>query len=98
MDKAHAPITPGEILRTEFLEPLGISTYRLAQATGLSQTRLGEIIRGRRRITVDTALRLSRAFGLSERFWLNVQSDYDIELAHDEHEHELDQVERLVSA
>ncbi|AYG02193.1 HigA family addiction module antitoxin [Gryllotalpicola protaetiae] len=96
MSKAHEPITPGEILQTEFLEPLGITAYRLAQATGLPQTRLSEIIRGKRRITTDTALRLSQAFGLSERFWLNLQTDYDIELAHDENDPELSQVERLV--
>lgn len=96
MTKAHDPITPGEILQTEFLEPLGITAYRLAQATDLPQTRLSEIIRGKRRITTDTALRLSRAFGLSERFWLNIQNDYDIELEHDEHDADLARVERLI--
>ncbi|HJR88535.1 MAG TPA: HigA family addiction module antitoxin [Aeromicrobium sp.] len=98
MTKAHDPITPGEILQTEFLEPLGITAYRLAQATGLPQTRLSEIIRGKRRITTGTALRLSRAFGLSERFWLNIQNDYDIELEHDEHDADLARVERLIPA
>jgi proteic killer suppression protein len=98
MSKAHEPITPGEMLQTEFLEPLGITAYRLAQATGLPQTRLSEIIRGKRRITTDTALRLSQAFGLSERFWLNLQTDYDIELAHDENNPELGHVERLIPA
>jgi addiction module HigA family antidote len=98
MSKAHEPITPGEILRTEFLEPLGITAYRLAQATGLPQTRLSEIIRGKRRITTDTALRLSQALGLSERFWLNLQTDYDIELTHDENDPELSHVERLILA
>ncbi|PZE27229.1 MULTISPECIES: HigA family addiction module antitoxin [unclassified Curtobacterium] len=98
MSKAHDPITPGEILRTEFLEPLGITAYRLAQATGLPQTRLSEVIRGKRRITTDTALRLSQAFGLSERFWLNIQNDYDIEVEHDEHDDELARVERLIPA
>ena len=98
MTKSHDPITPGEILQTEFLEPLGITAYRLAQATGLPQTRLSEIIRGKRRITTDTALRLSRAFGLSERFWLNIQNDYDIEREHDEHEADLAGVERLIPA
>ncbi|MBO0812079.1 MAG: HigA family addiction module antidote protein [Microlunatus sp.] len=95
--KAHDPITPGEILQTEFLEPLGITPYRLAQATGLSQTRLSEVIHGKRRITVDTALRLSKAFGLAERFWLNIQNDYDIETEHDRHQAELDDVELLVT-
>ena len=98
MAKVHDPITPGEILQTEFLEPLGISAYRLAKATGLPQTRLSEIIRGKRRITTDTALRLSQAFGLSERYWLNIQNDYDIELEHDDHDDELAQVERLIPA
>jgi addiction module HigA family antidote len=98
MTKAHAPITPGEILQTEFLEPLGITAYRLAQATSLPQTRLSEIIRGKRRISTDTALRLSRAFGLSERFWLNIQNDYDIELEHDKNEAELAKVKPLLPA
>ncbi len=96
MNKAHEPITPGEILRTEFLEPLGITQYRLAQATGLSQTRIGEIVRGKRRITTETGLRLSRALGMSERFWINVQADYDIELEHDIHEDDLNRVEVLI--
>jgi addiction module HigA family antidote len=95
--KVHDPITPGEILLTEFLEPLGISQYRLARATGLPQTRISEIVHGRRRITPDTGLRLSRALGLSERYWINMQTDYDIETEHDLHEEELRQVEVLVS-
>jgi antitoxin HigA-1 len=95
-EKAHDPITPGEILLTEFLEPLGISQYRLAQATGLPPTRISEIVHGRRRITPDTGLRLSRALGLSERYWINIQTDYDIETEHDLHEEELRQVEVLV--
>jgi antitoxin HigA-1 len=95
--KVHDPITPGEILLSEFLEPLGISQYRLAQATGLPQTRISEIVHGRRRITPDTGLRLSRALGLSERYWINMQTDYDIETEHDLHEEELRQVEVLVS-
>ena len=95
--KVHHPITPGGILLTEFLEPLGISQYRLAQATGLPQTRISEIVHGRRRITPDTGLRLSRALGLSERYWIDVQTDYDIETEHDLHGEELRQVEVLVS-
>ncbi len=98
MTKAHAPITPGEILQTEFLEPLDITPYRLARATGLSQTRISEVIHGKRRITPDTALRLSKALGLSERFWLNIQNDYDIENEHDHHEDDLSEVEVLVTA
>ena len=76
--KAHDPITPGEILLTEFLEPLGISQYRLAQATGLPQTRISEIVRGKRAITTDTALRLSKALGVDDRFWINIQVDYNL--------------------
>ncbi len=97
MATAHDPITPGEILRTEFLEPLGLTQYRLAQATGLSQTRIGEIVRGRRSITTDTALRLARALGVDDRFWINLQVDYDLEVERDRHAAELDKVTVLVA-
>ncbi|MEG9225448.1 HigA family addiction module antitoxin [Aeromicrobium sp. Sec7.5] len=97
MAKAHDPITPGEILLTEFLEPLGITQYRLAQATGVSQTRISEIVRGKRSITTDTALRLSRALGVDYRFWINIQTDYDLEIELDLHGNELDQVTSLVA-
>jgi addiction module HigA family antidote len=97
MTKAHAPITPGEILKEEFLDPLGISQYRLAQATGLPATRIGEIIRGRRRrITTETAIRLSRALGLSERYWINIQADYEIQVDYDTHKTEIARVQVLV--
>jgi addiction module HigA family antidote len=79
-----APVHPGEILRTEFLEPLRISAYQLAHAINVPQTRLSEIIRGRRSITADTGLRLSRALGLSDMFWINLQARYDAETAKDE--------------
>ena len=92
MPKAHDPITPGEILLTEFLEPLGITQYRLARATGLPQTRISEIVRGKRSITTDTALRLSKALGVDDRFWINIQTDYDLEVERDHHSHELAQV------
>jgi len=95
--EVHDSITPGEILLTEFLEPLGITQYRLAQATGLSQTRISAIVHGRRRIAPNTGLRLSRALGLSERNWINMQTDYDIETEHDLYEEELRLVEVLVS-
>jgi addiction module HigA family antidote len=78
-----APVHPGEILRTEFLEPLGISAYRLSKAIDVPQTRLSEILRGRRSITADTVLRLSKALGLSDMFWLNMQARYDAEIARD---------------
>lgn len=70
---------PGEILEEEFLKPLGVSAYRLAKETQIPQTRVSEIIKGRRRITVDTALRLSKYFGTSPQFWLNLQDEYDLE-------------------
>lgn len=97
MTKAHDPITPGEILLTEFLKPLHITQYRLAQATGLSQTRISEIVHGKRSITTDTALRLSRALEVDDRFWINVQIDYDLEVARDLHGAELDKVISLVA-
>ena len=75
-------IHPGEILKLEFLNELGISAYRLAKDTGLPQTRISEIIKGARRITADTALRLSKYFGNSPKFWLGLQIDYDIEQEH----------------
>ncbi|MGL5866970.1 MAG: HigA family addiction module antitoxin [Dermatophilaceae bacterium] len=98
MTTAHDPITPGEILLTEFLEPLGITQYRLAQATGLPQTRISEIVRGKRAITTDTALRLSRALAVDDRFWINIQTDYDLEIERDLHGDELAKVTALVAS
>ena len=72
-------IHPGEILLEEFLIPMEISAYRLAKETFLPQTRISEIIKGKRRITADTALRLSKYFGTSPSFWLGLQDDYDLE-------------------
>lgn len=77
------PIHPGEILLEEFLKPMGISQYRLAKDINVPPRRINEIIHGTRAITPDTALRLSRYFGLSERFWMNIQSRYDIEVEKD---------------
>ena len=77
------PIHPGEILLEEFLEPLGISQYRLAKDISVPARRINEIVHGKRSITADTALRLSRYFGLSDRFWLNLQGRYDLELEKD---------------
>lgn len=74
-----ANIHPGEILNFEFLEPLEITAYRLAKDLNIPQTRISEIIKGNRRITADTALRLSKYFGNSAKFWLGLQNDYDIE-------------------
>ena len=72
-------IHPGEILREEFLIPLGISAYKLSKDTDIPQTRISAIIKGNRRITADTALRLSKYFGNSAKFWLGLQDDFDIE-------------------
>ena len=74
------PIHPGEILIEEYLKPMGISQYRLAKDINVDPRRINEIIHGQRSITADTALRLARYFGTSERFWLNLQSRYDLEL------------------
>ena len=79
-EKTHPPIHPGEILLEEFLEPLGISQYRLAKEIHVPPRRINEIIHGKRGISPDTALRLSRFLGTSERFWLNLQTRYDIEM------------------
>lgn len=72
-------IHPGEILKEEFLKPLDITAYRIAKETKISQTRISEIIKGRRRITADTALRFSKFFGNSPQFWLGLQNDFDLE-------------------
>jgi len=81
--KMMQPIHPGEILMEEFLEPLGISQYRLAKDISVPPRRINEIVHGKRSITADTALRLARFFGTRERFWLNLQVRYDLEIAKD---------------
>jgi antitoxin HigA-1 len=78
-----APVHPGEILSEEFLKPLGMSQYRLAQRLRVSPRRINEIVHGQRSISADTALRLSRLFGTSERFWMNLQVRYDLEVQKD---------------
>jgi len=83
MAKKLPPIHPGEILLEEFLEPMGISQYRLSKDISVPPRRINEIVLGKRAITPDTALRLSRYFGLSERFWINLQTRYDIEVEKD---------------
>lgn len=72
-------IHPGEILQEEFLVPFGVSAYKLSKDTGIPQTRISQILKGNRRITADTALRLSVYFGTSAKFWLGLQDDYDLE-------------------
>jgi addiction module HigA family antidote len=77
------PIHPGEILLEEFLSPLAVSQYRLAKETSVPARRINEIVRGSRSVSADTALRLARYFGTSERFWLNLQTRYDLEVEKD---------------
>lgn len=74
------PINPGEVLLHEYLEPLGLTQHRLSVAIGVPPRRINEIVHGTRRISADTALRLARFFGTTERFWLNVQARYDVEV------------------
>ena len=81
--KKIQPVHPGEVLLEEFLKPMGISQYRLAKDISVPARRINEIIHGKRSISVDTALRLSRYFGISERFWLNLQIRYDLEIQKD---------------
>lgn len=93
-----APIHPGEILMEEFLEPLEVSQNRLAVAIGVPPRRINEIVQGKRRITADTALRLSRYFGTTDRFWLNLQTRYDLETERDHLGTALDQIHPLRTA
>ena len=92
MKQKLANVHPGEILKLEFLEPLEITAYRLSKDIKIPQTRISEIIKGRRRITADTALRLSKYFGNSAKFWLGLQDDYDIEEESDEKQAEFDEI------
>ena len=93
----HAPIHPGEILLEEFLAPLGISQYRLAQAIAVPPRRINEIVHGKRGVRPDTALRLSRALGTSDLFWINLQTRYDLEVELEAHGAELDRISPLVA-
>lgn len=83
MGKKMPPIHPGEILQEEFLVPMGLSQYRLAKDICVPARRINEIVHGQRAISADTALRLSKFFGTSERFWMNLQSHYDLEVEKD---------------
>lgn len=86
-------IHPGEILQEEFLKPLAISAYKLSKDIGIPQTRVSEIIKGNRRITADTALRLSKYFGNAAKFWLGLQDDFDIEEEQQHKSKEFDSIE-----
>ena len=90
-------IHPGEVLNEEFLLPLGLSAYKLSKDVGIPQTRISEILKGNRRITADTALRLSRYFGNSAKFWLGLQDDFDIEEEEQSKFKELDSIEHYQS-
>jgi len=81
--KRLAPVHPGEVLLLDFLEPLGLTQYRLAKSLSVPARRINEIVHGKRSITADTALRLSRYFGMTEQFWMNLQTRYDLELEKD---------------
>jgi addiction module HigA family antidote len=95
---AMAPIHPGEILTEEYLSPLGITQHKLAVAIGVPPRRINEIVHGTRRISADTALRLSRYFATSERFWMNLQSRYDLEVERDRLGETLNDIQPLASA
>ncbi len=91
-----ANVHPGEILNDEFLEPFEITAYRLSKDLKIPQTRISEIIKGNRRITADTALRLSKYFGNSAKFWLGIQNDYDIEEEKESKQIELNEITQYV--
>jgi antitoxin HigA-1 len=96
MTKKTLPnIHPGEILLEEFLKPLDLSQNALARAIGVPPRRINEIVLGKRGVTADTAMRLARAFGTSERFWLGLQADYDLEQAHCKLGSTLDRIPRI---
>ena len=98
MRKKFAPIHPGEILKDEFLKPMSISPSQLARDISVPLRRLNEIILGKRAITAETALRLSRYFSLSERFWLNLQARYDVEIEKDRLEGRLEREVKILTA
>ena len=82
--KRLAPVHPGEVLQEEFMEPLGLTQYRIAKATGVSARRINEIVHRKRAVSADTALRLARLFSTTAEFWMNLQALYDLERARDE--------------
>jgi len=97
-ERKLTPIHPGEILSEEFLNPMGISQYRLAKEISVSARRINEIVHGTRAISPDTALRLSRYFGLSERFWMNLQAQYNLEIEKDRLKDRLEKEVRVYAA
>lgn len=95
---AMPPVHPGEVLLLEYLEPLGVTQHRLAVAVSVPPRRINEIVHGKRRISADTALRLARFFGTSERFWLNLQGRFDLEVERDRLAATLAGIQPLASA
>ena len=89
------PVHPGQILLAEFLEPEGISQYKLAQATGLPASRISDLVKARRGITPDSAIRLGKAFGTGTNFWLNLQAHYDVRIAEEANEEEYEAIPLL---
>jgi addiction module HigA family antidote len=98
MPTAMAPIHPGEVLLADFLEPFRVTQHRLAISIGVPPRRINEIVHGKRRISADTALRLARFFGTSERFWINLQAGNDLELERDRLGPTLDAITPLATA
>ena len=98
MEEKIAPIHPGEILQEDFLTPMKISAYRLAKETYMDQTRVSEILKGRRSVTIDTALRLSKFFGTSPEFWIYIQTQYDMEMKEAELVEELSKIHPIRKA
>ena len=90
-----SPVHPGEVLLEEFLEPMGVTQHHVALVVGVPPRRINEIVHGKRRITADTALRLARYFGTTDRFWLNLQIRYDLEVVKDHLGNSLDRIEPL---
>jgi antitoxin HigA-1 len=97
-DTVMPPVHPGEILLEEFLKPLEVSQYQLAKEISVPARRINEIVHGQRRISADTALRLARYFGTSERFWMNLQTRYDLEIEKDRLGEALDEIHPLSAA
>ena len=96
--RPYEPIHPGEILQEEFLNPMGISQYRVAVDIGVPPRRINEIVLGKRGISADTALRLSRYFGTTPEFWMNLQSRYDLEVERDRSEAEINKQVHAIAA
>jgi addiction module HigA family antidote len=92
-----APIHPGEVLMHDFMEPMGLSQYRVAVSIGVPPRRINEIVHGLRGISADTGLRLSRYFGLSDQYWLNLQALYDLQVAKEQLQDTLDNIEPLAA-